>query len=337
VWQYLTNRTIWRDIFIPGLRQSLGLAWWALLLGGAGGAVLGLTISGDRRLRVVGAVALVSGFLFLVTPQLLGLPNDPIFFFANVRYAALPLTLGLILLALTAPGPAWLGGSVLALLFTALDPGVWASGFPVKPFATPIHGSSALVGVLLGAAILVLGLAWVWRDRLGLGRAHRALHRTWAIAGAAGLGTLAVLAGGLISASYARDRYRDTEPLPTLYAWSQHVRGARIGIVGFNEQYPFTGADDSNHVQYIGQGQPHGGFEAPSTCQVWRTAINRSRYDFVVVTPGFFAPVQQAPELRWTQSSPNARAVVRQVDHGVVLGIVFRIAGPLDPSACPGR
>jgi hypothetical protein len=344
VWEYLRKGIIWRKIFIPGLRESLGLAWWALLLGGITGAVLGLFTPRDPRTRLIGAIALVSGFLFLVTPQLLGLPGDPIFFFANVRYALLPLTLGLILLALSPRlgrrrwSLAWLGANAMALVATVLDPGVWKSGIPVKQFAPEIHGGSALTGAVLAAVLLIAGELWLWlgprlNERANVITRRRRVRLVPFAATAATV--LAVGGGWLVSDSYAHDRYRDSSPLPTLYAWARHVHHARIGIVGFNEQYPFTGPGDSNYVQYIGVGQPHRGFAAAANCPQWRTAINRGRYRFVVVTPVFFAPVQQAPELRWTQASPNAHAIVRQADGDSELGVVFRITGPLDPSTCP--
>jgi hypothetical protein len=346
IWEYLTNRNVWSKIFIPGLRESLGLAWWALLLGATAGGVLALITRREPRLRLIGGIALASGFLFLVTPQLLGLPGDPFYFVANVRYAVVPLALGLILLAL-APAlrrPSvcltWLAASTLALLFTALDPGVWRSGFPVKAFAPPLHGTPALAGAAVGAVVLIAGELWVWwgptlRDRAQRVTPRRGTLMSGSVAAAA---AAAVAFGGwLVSDAYARDRYRDSQPMPTVYAWARHIHHARIGLVGLNQQYPLTGPDASNYVQFIGVGEPHGGFAPAATCQQWRAAINRGHYNYVLVTPVGFTSVDQAPGLRWTQTSPHAHPILRQYTNSVEFGVVFRITGELDPATCPAH
>ena len=127
--QYLTNAHIWHVFFIPGLRRSLGLAWWALLLFGAAGAIGALLWGHGRVVRMLGAVAVVSAIAFLFTPQFLGVAGAPFFFVANVRYAATPLVLGLVLLpaipALRDPRAAavLIGVLVLTLAFTEIDPG----------------------------------------------------------------------------------------------------------------------------------------------------------------------------------------------------------------------
>jgi hypothetical protein len=353
VWEYLTSGHIWQSIFVPGLRQSLGLAWWAVITGAFAGALLAMGNRHRPRLALIGGVALLSGFAFLVTPQLLGVPGVPFFFSVNVRYCAAPLILGLILLPLARPlrhGRAtliWLVASALMLLFTALDPGVWRSGFPVKPFAAPLHGGTALAGAALGAVILIAGEAWLWRRaeitrrlrraeitaRLGTAVARRTGRAATAAATVAAV--LAGLAGWLVADAYARDRYRDSPPLPVMYAWAQHVQHARIGMVGLTLQYPLTGSNGSNFVQYIGVVRPHRGFAPAATCRQWRTAVNRGHYDWVLVSPAVFASVLGQPALRWTQTSPDAHATLRQYNGNIEIGVLYRITGPLDPATCP--
>lgn len=343
VWQYLGDGAIWRSTLIPGLRQSLGLAWWALILGSMAGMLSTLARRREPRLALLGGLGLLSGFLFLVTPQLLGIPGNPIFFSANVRYAVVPLTLGLILLPLasvfTRPRAVlmWLAGTSLALLFTLLDPGVWDSGFPVKAFGTPIHGSSALAGAAVGGVILVAGELWLWRGPQLRSTARRIADRgsVLGLSAAAVAAAAAVTLGGwLVSDSYARDRYRDSPPLPAVYAWARHIRDARIGFTGTTEQYPLTGPNSSNHVQVIGVGQPHRGFAAATTCREWRTSVNRGRYDYVLVTPTAYTSVKGTPALSWTGDSPNAHPILRQYLHSIEYAVVFKITGPLDPGTC---
>jgi hypothetical protein len=343
VWQYLGSGPIWRHIFIPGLRQSLGLAWWALILGCIAGAVAAIVRRREPQLALIGGLVLLSGFLFLVTPQLLGLPGLPIFFNVNVRYAVVPLALGLILLALapvfgrSSAALVWLAASSLALVFTVLDPGVWKSGFPVKPFAPAIHGASALAGAVLGGVILVAGELWLWRESQVRHKVRRVIKRgsvLW-LSAAAGVTAAAVVLGGwLVSDSYARDRYRDSPLLPVVYAWARQIHDKRIGVVGTNLQYPLSGPSISNFVQVIGVGEPHGGFSVAPTCSQWRTAVNQGRYDYVLVVGNSFNPVGRTPALRWTQTSPAAHPIVRQYFGSVEYAVVFRITGPLAAADC---
>ena len=343
VWQYLGERHIWTSIFIPGLRQTLGLAWWALLLGSIGGALLALRRLGEPRIYLLGGLAVLLGFVYLITPELLGLPGVPIFFVDNVRYLVVPLALGLVLLGLlpVLERPratlAFTGVIALALLFTVLDPGVWRSGFPVKPFATTLHGGSALAGALLAGVGCAAGELWLWRGpppeviprlRAAL---SRPLVRTTSVTGAT---VVVAAAGWIVGDAYAHDRYRDSPPAPAIYAWAQHVHHARIGVVGLVEQYPLTGADLTNHVQFIGVGKPHRGIAAAADCRQWRTAIDRGHYDYVLIAPAGFAGIRQAPEVAWTRS-PAARPVVRQYVHSVEYAAVYRISGRLDPARCP--
>jgi hypothetical protein len=344
VWQFLFERHIWTNIFIPGLRQSFGLAWWALILGSIAGA-LAATLRGrrDPRLALLGVLTLASGIAFLLTKQTLGLPGAPIFFVDNVRYADITLALGLLLLALApilgrpAATLVWLLAGALALLFTVLDPGVWNSGFPVKPFAAPVHGIPALGGVAAGAVLLIAGEAWLWRDRLLRRPGRRRLRESHGAGVAVALGVAGAVAigGWFVAGSYQHDRYRHTSPMPAIYAWAQHVSGARIGIVGANLQYPLTGSNDSNHVQYIGVGQPHHGFASAVTCEQWRRSVNRGRYEYVVVSPVGFGGLRGAPTLGWTRTSPDAHPILRQFLGKVEYAVLFRIIGPLDPATCP--
>src|SRR5947209_20104502 len=89
----------------------------------------------------------------------------------------------------------------------------------------------------------------------------------------------------LVSDSYVHRRYKATPPLPQIYAWAQHVQGARIGIVGLDEQYPLYGAHASNYVQLIARPAPHAGIETITTCSAWRAAVNRGSYGWLVVAP----------------------------------------------------
>ena len=367
--QYLTQLHIWRAFYVPGLREALGPAWWAILGLSAIGAIGAIVAGADRTQRMLGVVTVVSAVAFLLTPQFLGLPGAPIYFVDNVRYASGPIAMGLVLLpALPIFRPArraaWLVAvCAAALIATELDPGVWPSGIDLKPFVAPLHGGPALAGALVGAVVLVGGLAWVWRglprdpDPGGprLPRLRSVTTRPggrWSRAGGArpraavgvGLSVALVIvaaAGWGVASSYGDRRYADAPPFPRIYRWAQSVQHARIGIVGFVEQYPLYGSHDSNVVSYVGASEPHRGFAAITGCRQWREAVDRGRYGWLVVAAsGFEYPLSLtiAPEAAWTRSSPAASAAISEHPTGSFPGervILFRIRGRLDPNRCP--
>jgi hypothetical protein len=331
--QYITNGHIWRLIFIPGLRQSLGLAWWALIAGALAGAVGALARGPTAVHRVLGMVAILSGVAFIFTPQFLGIPGLPIFFNANVRYGASVLALGLVLaptlpaLAPARRGLAYLAVALAALLATELDPGVWPSGVGVTPFGKPISGGVAVAGAVLAA----LGAVVVLTVRRTAARA--AFART-----GAGLAAATIAVGGwFVADSYAHRKYVNTQPLPRIYAWARSVHHARIGVVGIDLQYPLYGVDDSNYVQYIGASEPHAGFRSIVSCRAWRVAVDRGHYEYVVVTP-FGYPLGNAhtttPEFGWTASDPNAQTLLTERSGQGEPAALYRLIGPLDPNGC---
>jgi hypothetical protein len=331
--QYVLNGYVWKTFLIPGLRESLGLAWWALLLGAGAGGLAALLAVPDRIVRMLGAVALISFGAFLVTPQFLGLPGLPVFFVDNVRYVDSALALGLALLPL-APvfrrrraAEVLLVGLGLAVLATELDPGVWPIGLDLKPFSSPVHGTPAIVGALLGGLLVVIGAVW----RVG--------HRPWARLGAAGGAAAAVLVivgGGLVAHAYTDRSYRGTDPLPRIYAWAQRGHHLRIGIDGFDLQYPLYGQGATNYVQYVGTGAPHAGFRAVTSCPAWRAAIDHGHYGWLVITPAGFpfgTAASVAPQVRWLSGQP-VTPWIRERGAGGAPVVLYRVEGRLDPATC---
>jgi hypothetical protein len=144
---------------------------------------------------------------------------------------------------------------------------------------------------------------------------------------------LAVVVGYPVERHYLHDRYSNpsfTAPgLNAAFAWARDISGARIATTS-TRQYPLFGTDLSNHVEYVGQERPHGGFESPTTCPAWRRAVNAGHYDYVVATRDRVEPGKPPfpPQARWTQS-PQAKIVLRKPPT-----VVFQLTGPLDPSSC---
>ena len=325
---YFAQDGVWRETFLPGLRDAFGPAWWALLGLAAAGMVAAALGTRGRVVRVLGLVALVSGVAVIFTPQGLGTEDDPLFFKFNLRYPTPALMLGLVLLPL-APrlergrARVLLPGALLAVLaVTQLDPAIWPTELRDGRFAEPPSGGTALGGVAIGAAVLVA--AWA-----GLGGRRP-------VAALAVVASLVAAVGGYaLQRHYLDQRYTDYQPMPGVAAWARDVEDARIGIAGFFIQYPLYGLDLSNRVDYVARHGPHGAFTRIESCRDWRRALNEGGYDYVVTTP-FNYPGNlrgdQPEEAGWTGSDPAARLVLR--DRRLVS--LYRLSGRLDPDACRG-
>ncbi|MBV9916733.1 MAG: hypothetical protein JO153_09545 [Solirubrobacterales bacterium] len=341
VGQYLTNGHVWSTFYFPGLHQAFGPAWWAIVGFSALGALGAALARIEPIARMLGVVAVLCAGVYLVTPQFLGAPGAPIFFVYNLRYAAAPIVLGLVLIPLlpalrgTAAGNAWLGLAAVVLLVTELDGGVWPTKLG-RPFSPPIHGRPAVAGALLGLLIVAGGLGWRYikpRAQLLLTRGRLVVSSlSFAVAG-----VLAVC-GWAVADSYARDRYAATSPIPRIFKWARDTHHTRIGIVGIVAQYPLYGPDGSNYVQYIGRGAAHGGFGSITTCRGWREVIDRGHYSWLVIAPTAFPLTnQRAPELAWTGAASGATPVI--LERAVSgppndVAELLKVTGSLDPNTC---
>jgi hypothetical protein len=120
------------------------------------------------------------------------------------------------------------------------------------------------------------------------------------------------------------------------------VHDARIAIVGTFLQYPLAGKDSSNFVQYLAQRNDNGSSAPIKQCSDWRRALNRGKYDFVVVTTSSFPfPTKvPTPQVGWTARDPAASLVLHEAVPNVTVGSaqawVYEIKGRMDPSTCPG-
>jgi hypothetical protein len=151
---------------------------------------------------------------------------------------------------------------------------------------------------------------------------------------AATLVLAAVAIGYPVQRHYLESRYSSptftTPGLNSAFKWADGISDARIATTS-TRQYPLFGTDLSNHVQFIGTERPHGGFEAPSTCQAWRRELNAGNYDYVVTTRDRLEPGKPPyPEQAgWTEGA-EAKPILRKPPT-----VVFQLNGALDPSACP--
>ena len=115
------------------------------------------------------------------------------------------------------------------------------------------------------------------------------------------------------SATTSQNRYANpTFAAPGLNAafkWANEISDARIATTS-TRQYPLYGTDLSNHVQYVGEEQPHGGFTAPTTCRQWRRLLNAGHYDYVVTTRDRIEPGKPPypPTAAWTKVPAPTRS-----------------------------
>ena len=324
---------VWSSFFYKAITNLFGPLWFAFFGGAAAGAVLAIVRPRTPVIRLLGAVTLVGGIVYLFTPLTAAGPQDqPLAFGINLRYLVPAMALGLALLPLEArltPERArlpLLGGGVLAMLATSLysdSAYIWDEPYASIPIA-------ALIGIVLVGVPVALAL---------LGRRSAAL--------AAGAGAAVLLVVGAIGwerqDDYLDARYTNADDfrfqLDDAAAWAKGTSDERIGVGGLSgayNQYLFYGDELSNHVQYIGRNLPAGDFRTIERCPDFIDAVNDGDYGYVVTTPELDlndpATAKVSPEGGWLRSAAATEEVLRS---GRVA--VFRIDGELDPNAACGQ
>jgi hypothetical protein len=288
---YLTDGSVWSDWFLPGLHHGLTIFWPLLGALALGGLLLCLGRGADPIMRVAALTGLAAVVAWLIAPT-------------------------------SASGPTGMPHgfeSGLRYLAPALT-----LGLILLPAVPQLRGH-------LANALSSLHL---FPHSGKKGELAELVGRRGAPLAAVALVGLAAVAGYPIQRHYLQQRYADpsfTAPgLNAAFRWSRDVSDARIATTS-TRQYPLYGTDISNHVTYVGEERPHGGFVAPMTCQAWRKLINAGNYDYVITTRDRIEPGKPTypPTARWTKGSA-AQVVLRKPPT-----VVFRIAAQLDPTACP--
>jgi len=294
---YLTDGSVWSDWFLPGLHGGLTLLWPLIaVLAGAGLVLCVVSWVRDR-----------------------GAGQDAALFVAGLTGIA--VVLSWLIAPTSASGPEGVPRgfeSGLRYLAPAL-----VLGLSVLPAAILPRVTRRRSPIAEGARSA--------SEHMGEGRRDR----TRGPLVAAALALLAVIAIGYpIQRHYLRERYANpTFAAPGLNAafkWANGISNARIATTS-TRQYPLYGTDLSNHVQYIGEHQPHGGFTAPMSCRQWRRLLNAGDYDYAVTTRDRIETAKPPyPETtRWTEGA-GAEPILRTPPT-----VVFELKQALDPSACP--
>ena len=329
---YATDTGVWRHYFAPGLHEAFGSLWPLIVFAAAAAALLAIFRGRDRIVRWVGAAALFGLVAYLFTPlSAAGAEGEPVGFGINIRYVIPALLAGLVLVPLPRPlDPPrrqwWLLGALVLVFLVTNRPD------------EALHEKGRVFALALGALIaIVVAVWWLLRSR----RASAGIVAAAAVAS----GIFLVAIGYPIQRHYLENRYANAgqpdERIPGMnldsaYRWARGITDARIGLVGTTAGfagYGFYGTDLSNHVQYLGEDDPHGAFNALATCAAFRRAMNEAELDYLVTAPflNFIHPDKPipSPEPRWLRGETAVRPIFGS---GPVT--VWRVQGRLDPAGC---
>ncbi len=295
---YLTDGAVWSDWLLPGLRDGLTILWPLLLALALASMVLAIAAAlprrgGDRILALAGAVALATASAWLAAPTSASGPDGiPRGFESGLRYLAPAVVLGLTLVPVVLP-----------------------QGLRVAGMGRPSSGRILKVPASLGRHLSERGVP----------------HTRALVLGA--LLIVAVAIGYPVQRHYLESRYENPSfaapGLNAAFAWATPIAEARIATTS-TRQYPLFGTELSNHVQFVGEEQPHGGLTAPTTCRRWRELLNEGDYDYVVTSRDRVEPGKPTypPTTTWTEGA-GASVVLRESPT-----TVFQLRRRLDPSAC---
>jgi len=306
VFGYLSDGSVWSDWFLPGLHSGLWLLWPLLLAAALAGLILavlqfrGSFVRDDRTKEprddlaraLAGLVGLATALAWLVAPTSASGPEGmPRGFESGLRYLAPAIVLG------------------LALLPAALAARLGSAPRRVRRTFVP-HSGQKDRRTPDGASIRTVGL------------------------GIAFLALAAVALGYPVQRHYLADRYKNptftsAPGLNAAFAWARDVSGARIATTS-TRQYPLFGTDLSNHVQYLGLEQPHGGFESPTTCHQYLQLLNEGNYDYAVITKDRLEPGKPPypPAAKWLDAT-GAKSILKKPPT-----VVYQLTQPVHPSAC---
>jgi hypothetical protein len=316
---YLTDGSVWSDWFLPGLHGGLWLLWPLLLIAAFAGLLLPLLALLPRRAaksnlsRRRAERSTDDGRIVPSAPR-----NGLVVPSAGVLAVAGAVGL--------ACGLAWLVAPT-----SASGPDGMPRGFEsgLRYLAPALVLGLALLPAALTRALDGVRPSFVSHSDAKEGSTHRGV----AVVGALALLVVAIGLGYPVQRHYLADRYKDptfTAPgLNAAFAWSRDISDARI-VTTSTRQYPLFGNDLSNHVQYLGIDRPHGGFEAPKTCQRSLQLLNEGDYDYAVATKDRLEKDKPPypPLAKWLEHA-GAKAILRKPP-----AVVFKLERRLNPEAC---
>ena len=342
--EYYNDPSVWTNYFTPVLKDLVGPLWPLIFAFVAASLAFALLRGGSKLMRVLAATGLFAGIAYVFTPLTAsGGLGQPTGFEANLRYVGPAMIIGLTIVPLVPalrrkPWPWVLIGTFALFILQGtlrvnLDGGLVIDATPSWNYG---HLDESLELALLVVAVPALIVA-----------AARAGFPKWALgAFAAAALAVTVVIGDTQREQYLDERYeasvaptleagfRSTPEWTPLQVFGKRTKDSRIGVVGRASafgQYFFYGDDLTNYVQYVGTELDRGTFRQIAECDIFRRAVNRGNYDYIVVTPRIRRETSVPPELFWVGDDPAAK---KNVNSGGLAG-VFRIDDKLDPSTCP--
>jgi hypothetical protein len=295
---YLTDGAVWSNWFLPGLHSGLWIIWPLLLAA----AIAGLLLAA--------AIPLLPSRGSFCTHTVQKEPWDGSIL-AVAGFVGLAGALAWLVAPTSASGP---------------------EGMP-RGFESGLRYLAP--ALILGLALLPAGVlpSFVPHSGAKEGSTGWRSGRRWVLGGGALLVVLAIAVGYSIQRHYLADRYKAptfTAPgLNAAFAWSRDIEDSRIATTS-TRQYPLYGIDLSNQVQYLGIHRPHGGFEAPKTCQEYLQLLNEGNYDYAIATRDRLEKGKPPfpPLAKWLEHA-GAHPILRKPPT-----VVFQLTDKLSPSAC---
>ena len=287
---YVGETRIWTDYVYPAYRDNYALPGALALIGWATASGLALSTLARRRggASAAGAAtvaAAVAGLVcaYLVTPYTaLGPAGQPVQVGANTRWLVPAILLAVVLLAWALTPLRRLRPVAEAVVLVAVLTGMYRGvDLPARTVA------AAAVALALAAAaaygVLLVRQRAGSRDRLITGTAI-------------GLALAAVLAVAYArQRDYAADRFtREGDPV-IAYLAHEAGSGQRVAVAGVPSVdgtaavWPAFGPRIDNHVRYLGR-FVDGQLREYDDRIEWARAVERGRYDLLVVGRGGYAP-----------------------------------------------
>lgn len=307
----LTNGTLWRELYLPGLAEGFGVGW-PIVVGLLLAAIAVPLVRGTGPAeRLTGLVVLAGALTYVVTP----LTGGPGYVF-NLRYLAPALLVGFSWLPLALSGAGTrvrtcvaVGLVALVALCLAFHPGDLLGVWPPDHVAIGV-ATAVAAGAVIAAAMVVV-------RALPPGRGVR-------IAGLAVLVVVGVALAWPIERRFLEHRYVAAGlEGDAVNAYFRDVHDTRVAVFG-TSTYPIFGLDLSNEAEQVEV--PSGG-TAVDRCRTTLSMLQQ-RYRYVVLTPvsGFLLMVR--PEEAWF-AGPSFTEVARDGQN-----VVFRVDGRPDPDRC---